>query len=866
MTDGVVIWRVSLGKTKGFFAVFLVMCCITPRLLAAATAELQPGYDQYSLNAYVSYLIDAKGDLSVDDALASPRWQLNVTGGVLNFGFTQAAVWVRTRVVLPDEEQQDWHLVVPYPLLEQARLFIFPEQGQAQPLEVKQQDFRARRSIIRSHNIHFPLPVTLSGPVDLVLRVQSSTSVQVPMELWSQNFLVNRQNIESLIWGLYFGVLLALIAYNSFLFLSMQDPAYLYYVFYLISIVLLMLCISGFGALYIWRSPGMTQFLLPVSTGMTSFWAILFALSFLHDNRMRAGLRKTLQFAALCSLILVLYAVSRAGQAVMLSGLLSIVTVGLIITVGLSALVNGVVIARYFVLAWAAFALGAMLYLLNVFGLIPVSQFSNHAVQVGSALEVVLLSFSLAHRIKEERQQKLNALEQKSQTEQQMKQVQTLALEQALHDAVTQRPNDALLVRRIQELIRQQGGVDAFALLLFHFPRLKEISSSLGWRLAEEVYCSVVEELNRLMADDPQNVVIETNTQSFVAVTEFGSLVALCAIDPARESLLAYADRYLSVYDKSIDVDGIFLNLDIVCGVACYPKHGDRADLLLQHALAARDFGLRTSEPLMIYSSEIEAFGRRRLMLIGGITQAIRDSELELYLQPQLQCQDMKLVGVEVLLRWNSPRFGSVSPVEFIEIAEEAGLMGMLTRYVVDHAFQLLQGLGHSGLDISISINLSIQNLVEPGFFSYLQDAAEKAGISLASVVLEVTETSMSGDMETVIDNLEQMAATGCSIALDDYGTGYSSLAYLSRLPIHELKIDRSFIAQMNRSDSDYRIVENTVKLARALQLQTVAEGVEDAATLAQVTRLGCDRVQGFYLGKPMPLSQFREWVLRKAG
>jgi EAL domain-containing protein (putative c-di-GMP-specific phosphodiesterase class I) len=123
----------------------------------------------------------------------------------------------------------------------------------------------------------------------------------------------------------------------------------------------------------------------------------------------------------------------------------------------------------------------------------------------------------------------------------------------------------------------------------------------------------------------------------------------------------------------------------------------------------------------------------------------------------------------------------------------------------------------------------------------------------------------MSDDIETVIENLNQLASCGCSIALDDYGTGYSSLAYLSRLPIHELKIDRSFICQMERSDGDYRIVENTVKLARALQIQTVAEGVENADTLSAITRMGCDRVQGFYLAKPMPVSQFKDWVLRRA-
>lgn len=828
--------------------------------MAGANAiELQSGYERYSLNAYASYLVDGKGNLGPQEVLASDLWQFNVSGGVLNFGFTSATVWVRTSLELPANNDQLWYLVIPYPLLEHANLFVTSGQDMVSVVPDSED------VTIRSHHLHFAIPANDGAPVTLLLQVKSFTSLQVPLELWSQTYFVDRQNVETLIWGIYFGVLLALIAYNAFLFLSMRDVAYLFYVLYLASMLVVMLCISGYGLMYVWESANRVRYFLPISTGMTSLWAILFALAFLRGCGIHPVLRLALQIDAAFSLLLVLYAFSGTSAGALVAGVLSIVTVGIVIVAGLNALATGAVIARYFILAWTAFALGTMIYIFNIFNLVPVSSFTNHAIQVGSALEAVLLSFALAHRIKEERRQKLFALEQKNIAEKHMKQAQSLALEQALHDSLTQRPNDALLVRRMQDLIRNQGEVDAFALVLFYCPQMKEISSSLGRRLAEEVFCSVVEDMNRLMAEDKQNIPIEIGSGSYVAVTEFGSLVALCELQHGNESMLAYAQRYLSFYDRSVDIDGILLDLKIVCGIACYPKQGDRADLLLQHASAARDFGLRVSDSITIYSSEIESFGRRRLLLIGGLTQAIRDSELELYLQPQVNVGSLKLVGAEVLLRWNSARFGTVSPSEFIEVAEQAGLMGMLTRYVIDGAFRLLSELHSDGLRMTLSINLSIQNLIEPGIVHYVTTAAATTGVSLSDVVLEVTETSVSENMDQVIDNLQQLAATGCCIALDDYGTGYSSLAYLSRLPIHELKIDRGFIAQMTHSNSDLRIVENTVKLARALQIQTVAEGVEDAATLAHITRLGCDRLQGFFIAKPMPPAQFMEWALRRS-
>lgn len=825
-------------------------------LIGAVT--LPAGYNHYSLNAYASYLIDSKGEQTPEQVYRETRWQRNVTADVLNFGFTDAVVWVRLDLKMSATPHEEWHLVLPYPLLEQVSLFVVTADDGVLQEQVPD------NAQLRSHYPHFALPPSNGAPLSLLLRVQSFTSLQVPLELWSQSQLVNRQTVEATIWGLYFGVLLALLAYNAFLFLSVRDITYCCYVMYLSSIVVLMLCISGMGSLYMWNSPQLVRVLLPLSTGMTSLWAILFALAFLRTTVIHSRLKVALWICAGLSVLLILQSFGGSGSGALMSGLLSIMVVAIVIAAGINALASGAVIVRYFILAWTAFALGAMVYLLNVFNLVPVSGFTTHSVQVGSALEAILLSFALAHRIKEERQLKLSALEGKHRAEQQMKQAQSLLLEQALHDGLTQRPNDALLLQRVRELIRRNGQVDAFALILFYCPQLKDISSSLGRRLAEDAFCSIVEDTNRLMASDPQNIPIEISSGSFVAVTEFGSMVALFRLNDGADSIHAYAQRYMSFYDRTIDIDGVLLDLGVICGVACYPKHSDRADLLLQHAVAARDFGLRTFESVTIYSSEIDAFGRRRLLLIGALTQAIRDGELELYLQPQMDCRSLQLVGAEALLRWNSPRLGFVPPQEFVEVAEQAGLMGLLSRYVIDNAFKLLARFVEECWSISISINLSIQNLVDSDMVSYVQRAAVQAGISLQDVVFEVTETFVTDDMGELVANVSELAATGCSIALDDYGTGYSSLAYLSRLPIHELKIDRSFVGQMNRNESDMRIVENTLKLARALQIETVAEGVEDAATLDSITRLGCDRVQGYYFARPMPFDAFREWVLRR--
>lgn len=667
---------------------------------------------------------------------------------------------------------------------------------------------------------------------------------------------------------MYFGVILALMAYNLFLFFSVRDRAYLHYVLYLLSIGGLMLVLSGLGAAHVWTArPELNRVLLPLFTALVSVFALMFARAFLQWGGFPPRLDRLMKVAAVCAAALLPLAGIEPAYGAQLSGLVGAFVIGLVILAGFKALVSGVVIARYFVLAWMTFAVGAMLYLLNVFGLIPVSGLSTHAIQVGSAMEAVLLSLALAHRIKEERQQKLDALEQQRKAEQQMQQLERQSLDMALHDALTGMPNEAGLITRMQELmISPNSAYRTFALVLIKFPHLREIGGSLGRGLAESLFKQILAELNAGLRSHTQIISMEMRSQTYLAVTEFDTLAFLAAAGDDYDPVPAYARSVLARFERAVEVGQVALRLAPHAGVAYYPRHGERPDELLQHASVALENSTRNGDIVAQYSVDMEAASQRRLVLTGALQRAIHDAELELYLQPQIACRGLRLTGAEVLLRWNSPRHGAVPTLEFIGMAEHAGLMSELTRYVISQTFRIQARLWRAGMNLSLSINLSAQNLMDPDLVRFIVETAEIENVPLTGVVFEVTETLMIENFAIVVDNLNRLASTGCSIALDDFGTGYSSLAYLSRLPIHELKIDNSFVRQMLASNSDYRIVENTVKLARALGIQTVAEGVEDAQTLGVLTQLGCDRVQGYHLGRPMPLKSFEEWALRKAG
>ncbi|TDT41781.1 EAL domain-containing protein (putative c-di-GMP-specific phosphodiesterase class I) [Halospina denitrificans] len=819
------------------------------------TVQGDAGY--YNLNSHIDYFLD--DDPTLAQALQREQWQEKHNDRVLNLGFTDQSVWLRTSLTIPEPLTRQWYLVIPYPLLEEVDLYIVRDGQQPAVYHTSRQEAENRQEQANSYQVALPLPRDLNGQVELFLRARSATALQVPLELWREDRLLGQFSLESLYWGVYFGVLFALVIYNLFLFLSLRDLAYGYYVLYIGSVSLVMLCISGVGTAWIWGGlPLLPRYALPISTALASLFALMFARSFLKWRNISSRWDHSMKIAAGLAGGLFVYTWADPIDGALFAGLLSTLVLVLLIAVGLAALKAGVAIARYFVLAWTAFALGAALYLLSVFDLLPVNLVTNHALQVGSVAELLLLSFALAHRIKDERARKLAALRKQQMAERQVRDLEMQSIEQAMHDSTTRMPNASLLNQQLQTMMSQHKRV---ALTLVHYPQIKDIASSMGHSLAEEVFCELMDKLNHTLARVGGVVCLESRQPAYIAIPEFGSAAFLIDLKQFEGPLEPFIAQVVGNHEVSVHAVRLPVFMNLHCGVAVAPEDGDTAEILYQHALAARDRSESSKVPVQVYNDEISDFARRRLDLLTALPPAIEAGELELYLQPQMNSTGQELVGAEILLRWHSPRFGPVPTGEVIEIAENAGLIDLLSRYIVTQAWKTMQALQERQLTITCSINLSVQNLTDSHFVPFALAGIREHAIPMNRVIFEVTETSMMHNMEAVIGSLLQIANSGCHIALDDFGTGYSSLAYLSRLPIHELKIDGCFISQMVSSQNDRGIVQNTLKLARTLNLEAVAEGVEDNNTRELLSQLSCHRQQGYLFARPMPLEKFCDWA-----
>ncbi|GAA3954676.1 EAL domain-containing protein [Allohahella marinimesophila] len=840
----------------------LLLLCVGSSLVSAAPpVNVDSAFSRLNLNPFVAYTLDHSNSLDATNIDEFENWQTNPSAAPVNLGFSEFEVWIRLRFEA-SSALDNATLALPYPLLEDLTVYFQNSQGEMQRLlrfgylGPNQQDNR------------FPvlqLPAELVDGGTVFISAKSSTSLQLPLELWQPEHFIANERTQIMIWGGYLGLLAALLVYNFFLLLSTVDRQYLFYVLYLGSVIGVMLAISGLDKVYLW--PGDPQYsitLLSVSTLLSCIFGLMFARALLFENAVPSVINQIFRFLMGSAAVLLVVALAWHDYGARFAGVWSGAAMLFVIYAGAYALQQGVVVARYFMAAWLLFCGGLALYLLSVFGVVASTDISSHALQFGSAAEVLLLSFALAYRIKEDRRRRMKALEQRHQMAEKMKAVELQALERATRDPVTSVANEFPLIDRMQALMRSKQAEDnVFAVLYFRLPQCRGAIFSLGRSVAESLFRMVVTEANDYLQTARNTVRLERDRTGLVCVPEFGSVVCLVRSGQGDAGVQHTAEALRGRLSRAYEVNGISIHSDAFCGIAFYPTDCDSPMNLLQRAGSACESGMIHGDPITVYHSSIELSARRRLQLIASLAEALESQEITVVLQPQVDILNYQVIGAEVLARWHSPRHGDVPPDEFVKLAESANLIDKLTSLIIDRSFECIRQINKQTPGFNISINISVHNLTRPGFAAHIVSKARAEEIDLSQVTFEVTESTLIENMSSVLQNLNHLVQHGARLSLDDFGTGYSSFSYLSQLPIHELKVDREFVKRMREAENDASIIATIMKLAKTLQLETVVEGIEDSDTLEQVAKLGADRVQGYYFGKPMTLERFLQSASR---
>jgi PAS domain S-box-containing protein/diguanylate cyclase (GGDEF)-like protein len=421
----------------------------------------------------------------------------------------------------------------------------------------------------------------------------------------------------------------------------------------------------------------------------------------------------------------------------------------------------------------------------------------------------------------------------------------------AYHDPLTDLPNGRLLLEHLESaIVEATHRRQALSVFQVELKRIVDIKNTLGRHNGELLIRKAAE----ILAQEPGIDLV-----SSVGPGAFALVAAASDADRARriaESIVRHFEQPITMQDLPIEV-----GVDV--GIAVFPGHGNDAEVLLRRADVALAQAQHHIGGVALYSKDHDPYDPRRLLLMSDLRAAIEANDLRLEYQPKIDLTSGRVVGVEALVRWRHPEFGNIRPDEFVPLAEESALIRPLTDWVLGEAFRQCHAWRQAGLEIHMSINLSARNLQDPGLVERIESLLETWGVEPSWIVLEITESALMADPKRAEMHLAELSERGMTLSIDDFGTGYSSLSYLRRLPVGEVKIDRSFVIGLTSDQGDLPIVRTIIDCGHHLGLAVVAEGVEDARTWDLLSDAGCDLAQGYYMGRPMTATDFGGWVRR---
>lgn len=426
----------------------------------------------------------------------------------------------------------------------------------------------------------------------------------------------------------------------------------------------------------------------------------------------------------------------------------------------------------------------------------------------------------------------------------------------ALHDALTGLPNRTDLQRRLTAALAAvvEGTSAGTAILVLDLDEFKQVNETLGHTQGDQLLREVALRL--------EGIVGTTGTVARLGSDEFAVLLPAVTDEGG---VLHVARRILRALEQPVVLAGMEIEIGASAGLALAPAHSTDAATLLKRADLAMSDAKTSTTRLRLYDPELDTDGPRRLTLVSDLRAAVQQGQLEVHVQPQARLPHGRVAGVEALVRWQHPALGWVGPDEFIPVAERTGLIGPLTTQVLDTSLAACARWSAAGHDMGVAVNLSTRSLHDTDLLERVAGLLQWHGVPAHRLTLEVTEGAVMADPTRAVGLLHDLRKLGVRLSVDDFGTGYSSLSYLQRLPVQEVKIDRSFVAAFDTAPENFAIVRAIIDLGRHLGLEVVAEGVEDEATWDVLAGLGCDLVQGWHLARAMPIDELLPWLTERS-
>jgi len=674
------------------------------------------------------------------------------------------------------------------------------------------------------------------------IHAQTTGAPYLPLIILDNPTFKEYQNTLHLIWGTFIGIVLLMSAYNLVLYFGVGDRAYFVYICYIYTMLMLLGVVHGYGYYVFPESVQrwLSSKIIAIDS-LAAYFTILFCVYFLRFNLRDGKFFLMAWYASITLLVftglsLILPEYTAAKFFALLQALTYILACWLIV----DKIRSKFRWTKYYVISWVPFFIGAAIGFLLYSGKLDYNFINRHALMFSVMFEMAFISMALADRLGNTERERLF---------------------QATHDFKLGIANEALLENAIDrhattssshELTLITVEISNYDAVIPYIPdhEIKKLMLKMGDDFVAQLEKSVVV----LEIDQHRN---SHSKFALMRGEMFSFLIRSEKLTDLETTLKQISNRdNFNPLQESIPY-----RIQCIFGAATLTSVTMQANDLINQAKQSINQASESGHIFYIYSPESHKDSDQKVRLAQDLGNAITDNALLLYHQPQINFQDNQYVSSEVLLRWQHPQLGEISPTIFIDIAEKTGLIKRLTRWVLNQAFIQTKKLLEQGhVSLNVSINISAHDLSREGFYEEIETLLKKHELPARFFTLEITETSHLTDMPFFVRNFNALRQSGFNFAIDDFGTGYSSLTYANDHPFTELKIDRSFVQDFLISKRQLAIVSATISMAKELKLRVTAEGVEDGKTMQALKVLGCDKIQGYYVAKPMPFEQYLTW------
>lgn len=804
--------------------------------------------DEFWVYQDASHHFNSTSILNVDDS----KWQ-HINEDSINLGYQQSTVWIKFRLDSKLENEKNLLLDINYPLLDYVDLYTVIDN---QPLKLIQSgDSRPFTNRNFKHpNFITQIKIGKNETQTYLLKLKSNAPIQTQIILWQQDEFQAFYRKKASLTFLYLGILLSTSLFNLVVFVFIRENTFLTYGLYATCFALLMTSQDAILFEYLFPNhPVFHNWSQLILGACTLTLTCLFNLLFLKLDKNKNGrLMYLLSYIPLLILVSSLFiGYATAIRLLVLSILLIIPT----------CFILGVIHSKgnenrpFYILAWGWLFAGVSIFAVAKLGIIPFNLFTNYSIQLGSALELLTFAVAMAKRLHTEKETRIQAQQLIIDGAKQSAKLQQELLYNATHNDITGLPNRNLFAQHLNDLLKSKR---EFTVVLIRLSRIAELDKTLGRNISNYILEKSSINLNSHLRQ-LENISCLDRLEDFYVASISNSTFAFALIDPIDDNIKKKLKSLLQNLNKPILVNDLLIDPWMALGYSQYPNHGEDAQQLLRNAGIALDNASDMDNSISSFHIDQDTYNERRLILINELKNAITQNEMQLLYQPLIDTASENIIGAEALIRWPHNDYGVILPDEFIEIAEQTGIIQVLSLWVFKNALHQLKLWLKINPEFLMSVNISAQNLKDKKFIkTILMLISDKPHIA-KNIILEVTETQMMGDTHHTLENLWLLHEKGFNIAIDDFGTGYSNLSYLKKLPANELKIDKTFILNLESDKQNQVLVQTAIQMAHNLGLKVVAEGVESERCREILSSMGCDMCQGFHFSRPIPHDQFNK-------